>query len=93
MLLSDGFIRFIGHGKLLLIGMKHLEPNDVTPFAFHVSADAFFRAAISLVAEVPRTIGKITDSEQKTIYLVRARSRNVMNEKVTMNQTNKENYR
>ncbi|XP_066026887.1 VPS35 endosomal protein-sorting factor-like [Pocillopora verrucosa] len=35
-------------------------------------ADAFFRAAISLVAEVPRTIGKITDSEQQTIYLVRA---------------------
>ena len=70
-----------------------VQPNDVTPFVFDVSADAFFRAAISLVAEVPRTIGKITDSEQQTIYLVRARSRNFLNEKVTMNQTNKENYR
>ena len=70
-----------------------VQPNDVTPFVFDVSADAFFRAAISLVAEVPRTIGKITDSEQQTIYLERARSRNVLNEKVTMNQTNKENYR
>ena len=93
MLLSDGFIRFIGHGKLLLIGVKHLEPNQLTPFAFHVSADAFFRAAISLVAEVPRTIGKITDSEQQTIYLVRAPSKNILNEKVTIKQGNKKNYK
>ena len=70
-----------------------VQPNDVTPFVFDVSADAFFRAAISLVAEVPRTIGKITDSEQQTIYLVRAPSKNILNEKVTIKQGNKKNYK
>ena len=46
-----------------------------------------------LVAEVPRTIGKITDSEQQTIYLVRAPSKNILNEKVTIKQGNKKNYK
>lgn len=63
MFFSDGFICFIGYGKLLLIGMKYLELNDVMLFVFYVLVDVFFRVVISFVVEVLWMIGKIIDLE------------------------------